>query len=204
METPYSLDRDLGEARAMAEGLESYVRGGQLYGTVNDGGMFSTVDDMPSLTIGALLLRLRRLQALERQMTPEQKAILTEIEAGHDAVRSDWQEHYRGMLHNEAGARLRSLEAYLAECDGSPDTCAGDYLPEALRRTMLQEIADALHRYHLPEIDLPKTLRDRDVQLRRFTEPSDFIWDAALRVAYPQDKFWWLYERPQVTEREER
>lgn len=200
MEVDYRLDRDLEEARAMAEALENYVTGGELYGSVE--GMFSTDPDMPTLTLGALLMRLHRLQALESQMTPEQKALLTFVEAENDRVRTDWREHYQGKLHNEAGARLHSLEAFFAECEDNPQACAGDYLPEAARRTMLEAIVDTLKRYNMAEIDLGRSLRERDTQIKRFTEPSAFIWDTALQTAYPQAKYWWLYERPAVEQGE--
>lgn len=203
MEVHYSLERDLAEARAMANGLEEYVRGGELYGSVDDGGMYSTDPNMPSLTLGAFLVRLRRLAWLEDRMTPEQKAVLTEIEAEHERVRTDWAYHYQGKLHNEAGARLHSLEAFFAECEDNRRACHDDYLPEALRRTMLEEIVDALHRYHMPLIDLNTSLQQRDTQLRRLTKRTTFIWDDRLRPVYPEAKFWWLYARPPVEEREE-
>jgi hypothetical protein len=54
------LERDLNEARDMANGLADYVRGDQLYGSVG-GGLFGS-GNKPALTVGALLLRLRRLR----------------------------------------------------------------------------------------------------------------------------------------------
>jgi hypothetical protein len=200
METRYSLDRDLSEARAMAEHLESYLLGDELYGSV--GGMYGGDPDMPSLTVGALLLRVNRLRKLADLMSFDQRAILTEIEAEHDGIRQ-WNDAYMRKAHREAGARLHSLEAFFAECEDSPAACAEDYLPEALRRTMLEEIVDALKKYNMPTIDLGRSLQEHDAQLHRFTEPSTFIWDNELKVAYPQDKYWWLYHRPKIEEREQ-
>jgi hypothetical protein len=201
MELHYSLDRDLSEARTLADGLEDYVLNGQLYGTVGDG-MYGADSGMPSLTIGALLLRLRRLQKLESQMTSEQKAILTAVEMENDRVRTDWREHYQGKLHNEAGARLHALESFLAECDGNAEACGDDYPPEMLRRTILQEIVATLHKYNMAAIDLDSSLQRRDSQLKRLTEPADFMWDETLKIVYPQDSYWWLYARPRVEEPE--
>ena len=200
-EVNYSLDRDLEEARVLAQGLEDYVRGDRLYGSAG-GGLFSTAADMPSLTIGQLLLRLRRLQALESQMTPEQKAILTEAEAEHDRVRKEWAVHYGDKIRDEAAARLRSLEAFFAESADAPEACAEAYLPEALGRTILHEIVTALNRYNMADVDFDRSLAQRDTQLRRFTEPSDFLWSETLRPVYPEETYWWLYVRPMVEERE--
>jgi hypothetical protein len=200
-ETVYNLDRDLAEARAMAQSLEDYLRDNVLYGSVN--GLFSSDPDMPSLTIGALLLRLRRLAAQERRMSPEQKAILSEIEMLHDDVRGRMTGRYHERLVNEAGARLRTLEAFLAECEGGDQECADSYLPEALRRTIVQEIVAGLQKYGMPLIDLDTTVRRNDQIMRRFVKPSDFIWADALQPFYPSDTYWWLYARPAVESREE-
>jgi hypothetical protein len=193
-ETHYHIDRDLQEAREMAQGLEDYVRGENLYGTVS--GLYASDPDMPSLTVGNLLLRLRRLQALQAEMSPEQRAILTEAEAEHERVRREWMNHYIGKATNEAGARLRSMEAFFAECEDAPETCAANYLPEALRRTVIQELVDGLNTANLPDSGLDKSLKNVDAQLRRFVESSSFLWDERLRPVYPQSRYWWLYERP--------
>ena len=82
----YRIDTDLSEARAMADGLDAYVRQDELYGHAGGGGLFGG-GKLPSLTIGALLLRLRRLRALADQLTPAQQRTLDEIQASNDAVR---------------------------------------------------------------------------------------------------------------------
>lgn len=192
-EANYSIDRDLAEAKAMAEGLLPYVYEDNLYGTV--GGMFSS-GRMPSLTIGALLLRLQRLHALEDQMTPEQKARLTEIEARNDQVRREWSIHYNEKMLYEANSRLSVIESFFADCDDDPRSCAANYLPEALRRTIVQAILNALNEYHLPSGDLDRGLRRVDAQLRRFTETSSFLWSPSLEAAYPRETYWWLYAKP--------
>lgn len=197
----YQLERDLAEAAAMANELEDYVRGEVLYGSV--GGMFAGDPDLPSLTVGNLLARLRRLQKLEGQMSPEQRALLTQIEADHARVRDEWTVHYIGKAANEAGARLRSLEAFIAECEDAPEACAANYLPEAQRRTVIQEIVDGLQGQQLPDSGLDRTMQRVDSQLRRLTEEGNFIWDAVLEPVYPRSKFWWLYHWPKAGERDE-
>jgi len=76
--------------------------------------------------------------------------------------------------------------------------CAGAYLPEALRRTIVQDLAAALQHYDLPVTDLQRSMRAIDSKLRRYTEPSEFIWAAALQPVYPQTAYWWLYAKPPV------
>lgn len=201
MAATYHLDRDLEEARLMADALEEYVRGDVLYGSI--GGMYAGDPDLPSVTVGNLLTRLRRLKALESQMSAQQRALLTAAEAEHARVRDEWTVHYIGKAANEAGARLRSIEAFIADCDDAPEACASNYLPEAQRRTVVQEIVDGLQGQQLPDSGLDRTLKQVDGQLRRLSEPSEFIWDSVLKPVYPQAKFWWLYQRPSGKARSE-
>ncbi len=171
-ETMYSLDRDLSEAQAMVNGLDAYVRGSTLYGSTS-GGMFGS-GGMPSLTVGALLMRLRRLHALEDRMNDSQRDTLAQIESKHDAVRREWSVHYHQKLTQEAASRLKAMTAFFDECADRPRTCGSIYLPEALRRTIVQEILDAMQASGTPSDELSKEARRIDAQLRRFTQPSLF------------------------------
>lgn len=192
-EATYNIDRDLEEARALAEHLVPYVYESELYGSI--GGMFGS-GSMPSLTIGGLLLRLRRLQALEDQMTAAQKAILGDTEARNQQVRQEWTVHYHEKMLQEGRSRLKMIESFFADCEDDPRTCAANYPPEAMRRTIVQDIIKAFERDNAPNAELDQLAHKRDTQLRRFTQPSDFIWATALQPAYPPDEYWWLYAKP--------
>jgi hypothetical protein len=194
-ETVYSIERDLKEAQAMADALIPYVYQDQLYGKVGGGGLFSS-SNMPSLTIGALLMRLRRLRAQEHLLTEEQRALLTKLEAQNEAVRSEWNMHYSGKMVQEANSRLKAMSSFFAECEEDPRLCASVYLPEALRRTIVQELADALERYNLPVEDLHRSMRQVDGKLRRYAEPNEFLWAKELEAVYPRETYWWLYAKP--------
>ncbi len=199
-ETTYSVDRDLKEAAAMASGLETYVRGTNLYGSVG-GGLFSS--NMPSLTIGALLMRLRRLRAQFDSLTPDQRSRLEQAEAAHEKARREWTHHYTEKLTQEGFSRLKAMNTFFEECGeralDRPNPCASIYLPEALRRTIVQEILIAMHDSNLPTDALSAEARKIDGRLRRYTAPSDFIWAAELEAIYPRSPYWWLYAKPPVT-----
>lgn len=194
-ETIYDLARDLREAQAMANALVPYVHEDALYGKVGGGGLFSA-SAMPSLTIGALLMRTRRLRALEDQLSAPERGTLSAIEGQIESVRREWTLHFSEKLVKEANSRLRAIEQYFKECEDDPRLCAGAYLPEALRRTIVQEIAAALERYDLPVTDLQRSMQQVDGKLRRYTEPSEFIWASALQPVYPNPPYWWLYAKP--------
>lgn len=199
----YRLDRDLKEAAAMADGLEEYVRENALYGRTH-GGWFG--GNMPALTVGALLLRLRRLRVLAETMNEGQRGQLAEIETRHDAVRAQWTHHYETRMRQELFSRLKAMDAYFEEMRDDPRSGVNSYLPEAQRRTIAQEIADAIPPHHLNETEtaeMKAALRKADGGLRRWIESAPFIWPAALEPVYPQPKFWWLYARPAVPKRED-
>lgn len=187
-EQTYSIERDLKEAQAMAEQLVPYVYENELYGRL--GG------NMPSLTLGALLMRLRRLRAQRGRMSDAQAARLEQIEAQHQAAKNEWQTHYEKKLLREVKARLRDMGAYFDECEHDPRLCASAYLPEALRRTMIEEIIGVIDEGELHRSGLLDDLKKADTKLRRYVRPSEFIWAEALRPIYPLEKFWWLYQRP--------
>ncbi len=187
-EQNYTIDRDLREAEAMAEALVPYVYDDELYTKL--GGQ------MPSLTLGALLLRLRRLAELSPQMTDAQRERWRKIRERHDSVRAEWSQHYAAKLAREAESRLKNLDAYFEEFEDSPRSAANAYLPEALRRTIIQEILAVLPADAAREAGLEARVRKADGRLRRYVEPAPFLWSPVLAPVYPPETFWWLYHRP--------
>jgi hypothetical protein len=199
-EQSYSLEQDLKEAQAMVDTLDTYVRGSELYGRVGGGGFFSG-GRMPSLTVGALLMRLRRLNVFKNGMSPSQQHLLEEIESRHQAVAREWQMHYNEKMVREAHSRLDAMSRFFDECNDNPRACAGNYGPEALRRTIAQEIARATEGTVVDTDGLDKKLRRVDSKLRQFAQPAEFLWDPALQPAYPRETYWWLWSKPQLPDK---
>ncbi len=199
-ETVLNLKSDLKEAVEMAEHLADYLRGDALYGSMG-GGLFGS-GSKPPLTVGALLLLLRRLRALQDALTPDQQAQLAKADAQHEAVKREWRMHYDEKRLREANSRLDAMRTFFEECAHSPKTCAANYLPEALRRTIVQELVVTLDADGLLDDDLTRKLRDTDGRLRRHTRSADFVWAAQLAPVYPRDVFWWLYARPPVSDQD--
>jgi len=195
-EATYSIDEDLKEAQAMVKGLESYLQGSELYGRVGGGGIFSG-GNMPSLTLGALIMRLRRLNLFRDQMTPSQQSQLDTIEQQHEKARKDWQAHYEKWLLKEANSRLDAMNAYFQEIRDTPGMASSAYKPEIQRRTIVQEILGAMDELGIRSADLDSKARKIDSRLRGVgLQSSDFVWASALQPAYPQKVYWWLYSKP--------
>ncbi|MDX2163501.1 MAG: hypothetical protein SF162_19445 [bacterium] len=201
-ETMFNLEQDLSEAEAMVKGLETYVRGTDLYGNMS--GMFG--GQKPSLTIGALVLRERRLLTLSDQLSAAQRERLEAVRANRAAVRQTWTRHYTEKMIQEGHSRLKAMNTFFEECADRPRTCGSIYLPEAHRRTLVQEIIA-----HLPELGVTVTeqadalaqeARKIDGKLRRFTAPGSFVWAYELTDVYPSNVYWWLYAAPPQAERE--
>lgn len=196
MSTQYKLDRDLNEAKQMARGLEEYIRGNDLYGTPASG-MFG--GDAPALTVGALVLRLRRLDALRDQLSQAQQQELAIAQANHQHVQREWSVHYEQKVVKEATSRLDAIRTFFDECSDQPRHCAGIYKPEVLRRTIVQELGRVMTEQKIFSADLDKKRREIDTKLRGLVRPAPFVWATLLETVYPADEFWWLYHAP-VTE----
>lgn len=196
MSANYQIDQDLREALAMVKGLESYLRGTELYGNAG-GGFFSR---LPALTVGALLMRLRRLDALHEQLTSAQVSQLQEAQQQHALIRREWAVHYDEKVLREVKSRLDAMRTFFKECADSPKQAPNLYPPEASRRTIAQELVRVLSRDDTYALD--KELNDKlmatDTRLRQFAKPSPFIWSSQLEPVYPPAEFWWLYAKPPI------
>lgn len=193
MSSNYQLETDLKEAAAMANHLEDYVRGDQLYGKAGN----SFFSSMPSLTVGALLMRLRRLDALRGQLKGRgEKQLEQTVEAWTD-VREEWTHHYEQKMLREAHSRIDAMKAFFQECSKNMSQCAAIYRPELLRRTIVQELLREMDAMNTEKDDaLDRDIKAADSKLRTFLRPDTFQWSEMLQPIYPQNEFWWLYQKP--------
>ncbi len=192
MSATYDPANDLKEAVAMANALVPYIHESELYGSTG-GGFFSR---MPRLTVGGLLMRLRRLDALRDTLNDSQQAELQAAIDRNEEVFRTWRNHYEGKLEREATSRLNAMNAFFDECASNPRSCSGNYSPEASRRTIVQELIIAMKERKMDPSNIEKLARAADSRLQSYTRPADFIWDEQLRSVYPRADFWWLYQKP--------
>ena len=188
MSANYSLDRDLHEIVQMGASLRVYILGDKLYLPVGGG--------LPQLTLGAFLLRRRRLKHFRDEMNAAQQAMLDKALGKHEALRRAWPLHCETKLKREASSRLRSIRAFLRECEESRGDCAAAYPVEAARRTLVQEILVAMDDFGCDKNELMAAVRQSDLALRPWITASAFIWSPRLKPVYPRQPFWWLYGRP--------
>ena len=194
MSSNYSLKRDLEELAQMGDKLHEYILGDALYMPIRGG--FFRGSSTPQLTIGAFLLRRRRLSQLRDELNAAAQAQLDATLAQHDNIQREWRMHYEKKLQQEVDSRLKMMVAFFRECSESPRDCAAAYPVEAMRRTIVQEILLAMDGFGYDRRELLPNVRHCDSGLRRYFRSDEFIWSSQLEPVYPREIFWWLYGAP--------
>lgn len=194
MSSRYSLTRDLDEFEQMVERLEDYLLGDAIYLPVSGG--FFRGSSTPQMTLGALLLRRRRLRHLRSRLKRADGIRLDAALAQHRHLQQDWTLHYEKKLRQEVPSRLRVMAGFFRECSENPRDCAGAYPVEALRRSIIQEILLAMSDFDYDKGNLSAAIRPADQALRRILHAGEFIWSPVLEAVYPRATFWWLYGSP--------
>lgn len=190
----YNIYTDINDLQRMVRALKGYLKGDELYGTLG-GGIF-TGGSAPNITLGVILTRLRRIEALRDMLDERRAGAFDQARAEHDAVRAAQPERYTAKMEHEANSRLDAMSRFFEECMEDPTACPRIYGPEAFRRTVVQELLTELAKSDFHSEDLDKKVRATDSRLRTFTQEADFRWDEQLAPAYPPKEFWWLYAAP--------
>jgi len=194
MSSRYSLKRDLDELERMVLRLGDYLLGNEMYLSIGGGAVRGS--SAPQMTLGALLLRRRRLTQLRSKLKRADGIRLDAALADHDNLQREWTLHYEQKLQREVPSRLRVMAGFFRECSENPRDCAGAYPIEALRRTIVGEILLAMKEFGYEKSEVIASVRPADQALRRILQAGEFIWSPLLAPVYPQDDFWWLYGRP--------
>lgn len=177
----------------MADELEIYLQRDVLYWQMDAHGFLSS--RFPKMTLGGLLLRLHRLEALRERLSPEQCTALDVLHRRVEAIIGHWPSAYGAKLQREIEARLNAWARYITEdCLESRAICADNYPSQAEVRTMLALLLDEAAKYsHTDLAPIQHRLAALDSQFKGLSGVGPFIWDPILAPAYPPDRFWWLY-----------
>jgi hypothetical protein len=181
----YDLDRDVRTAESMAARLTPYIYENELYGHMPN--------DLAKLTVGGLLMRLHRLKAISNQLSPHQQEAVKSVQAQFDDVERNWRVALEGKLQREFQARLTAMHQYVNEYIDNPTLFKENYYSAAEKRVILEALADEAKSLDYMVEDIKGALLSLDNKMRRYLEKGDFIWDKRLQVAYPAEKYWFLY-----------
>lgn len=169
--------------------LEDYLLSDELFWPVtirpSGGGSFL------KLTLGNLLLSLKKLQALSagRQLTPAQESELRRIEQAVEAVRRKWQVAWETRAGREFKSRFDQWGNLLTDIKKDYERQAPYYQHEVRLRVLLE----LLEPHADPEDIDGYELDAMDAFLRGMLKQGEFLWDPALKPSFPQDEYWFLY-----------
>jgi hypothetical protein len=88
------------------------------------------------------------------------------------------------------------MGAFFRESRENPSQAPQLYKPEALKRTIVEELLRLMPELRIESDDIPKKVKETDGALRSIVTKSDFLWDDTLAPIYPMDEYWWLYSVP--------
>jgi hypothetical protein len=194
----YTPDSDLQFIEACAPELEAYLLASGIYWPLAQpkGRVV-----LPRLTLGGLLLALRRLGAVELGLPGSQAVRLTRARTRIETERLRWSAAMATKIALEIHAYFSLWRAYLDDLSDSPEPNAELYATEVRQRTMLQLVATAPEFDPLPA-EVNQALHGFDGRLRERFAAGPFVWENQLAPAFPPPEYWFLYGRP--TEKGER
>jgi len=143
----------------------------------------------PQLTIGSLVLSLKRLSALDH--SGQQQAELSEITAQIEQVRQEWRANWAKKAAQEYGSRLNLWQQYLRELRDDPRQQANFYANEVRHRAILQLLQSEMLDSH-PQNEVEQLVM-HDAILRGLTKPADFVWESEVKSAFSRELFWFLW-----------
>lgn len=189
----YDAAGDVRAVEAMAANLTPYLYENELYGLV--------ANDLPRLTVGGLLMRLHRLEALADSLTPAQRQRVQQARQQFEQARSEWRTHYSAKLTQEIQARLNNLTAFVREYGDDKQQAHAAYPAEATHRLILSALQKEAESLTLWTKEWQAKLRDLDTRLHGLLDKDHptFVLPSGLEGIYPEAEYGWLYAYPAVS-----
>jgi len=152
---------------------------------------------MPALTLGGLLFVRRRLSARQARLDPARLTEYTALDREADSSFARWPVNIEKKAVKEISSRLNVWASALDECTDSPAACAENYSASVTNRVYLAMLLPMVEKVAAAEAHRSR-LALLDQRLRNLIISGEFVWDAELVPAFPQQEFWFLYGRPQA------
>jgi ubiquinone biosynthesis protein UbiJ len=196
-ELEHLITRDAALCEAMADELDDYLKSSQLFWEPDrrwPGGA-----KLPKLTLGGLLLALRRLETLRDRLDPDWSRALTR--AGQELAfqKSHWRVRCQAKLARDLRSRLDTWAWYLDDCEAQGESAIVHYARQVETRVKIELLLDEVAQIKLDVRDERQRQRVLDERLRADWRPGDFCWLEALAAGFPPERFWylwgWLVER---------
>lgn len=186
------LQRDLKVLEQMAIEMEAYLMSDSMHWTM-------AKRDMPRLTIGGYLMRQQRLPILRKHLRAAEQARLEVAIKHFDQTLVEKVVRFEHRAHQELHAFLSEWTCYLRSLTEYRAHAVNRYASEVDTRVVITAVIDKLLEtpYQLdPRIPSELTVLDRSLQ--RHWQAGKFVWEPVWQLAYPQEKYWWLYGKPDL------
>ena len=181
-----TYDYDIGYVEAGLEVLKDYVLSEQMFWPLSvhppEGVPY------PRLTMGELLLSVRRLSAYQKSGI--QKKQLDQLNTRMDFIRLKWSVAWEKKAHHNFNTRLNMWRDFLEEYRSNPRENADRYSYEVRLRVMMQLLGGEIGRLEQQELDLWRAL---DGFLSRAFIRGAFVWEAELQRGFDISDYWYLY-----------
>lgn len=182
------LEMDYAFLRASVPQLENYLLSDVLYYPITSEGGRQLSGDTTRLTLGNLLLSVRRLEVVTIPDTHKTDAAehLGQVEHLH----ARWQANWKKKVSAEIPNRLRLWKNYLDDWQENSSSAAGEYRYNVRLRVILELLFVETDELFVQEKVLIHAL---DSRLKAKGTTGPFIWDQQYQSAFPMDPFWYLY-----------
>lgn len=186
------LQRDLKILEQMAIEMEAYLMSDSVHWTM-------TKRNMPRLTIGGYLMRQQRLPILRNYLRPEEQAQLDRAIKHFNQTLVEKVVCFEHQAHQELHAFLSEWTCYLRGLTKYRTLAVTRYASEVDTRVVITALIDKLLEtpYQL-DPRVPNEVAVLDQSLRRHWQAGKFVWEPVWQLAYPQEKYWWLYGKPDL------
>ena len=190
------LKKDLDILIAMVEELTNYLNSGAL-----DWPMFKA--DYPSMTLGGLLMRKRRLQILANLLSEAKQVELKQIATQFEEMTYDKTALLEKKGTQELHTRITQWKEHLQEYWDSEVIAQHYYATDVEVRMIITDLIFMLDTdpYQL-DANLVRQVDTLDDELMSNWQDGEFIWPAEWIPAYGKGDYWWLYGMPEVVAKE--
>ncbi len=179
------FEGDRAYLKAAVADLEEYLLSPQLYWPLSLRGRGAN-GGIDQLTIGNLLLVMKRLIALPLEEQGDLNSLSERVQAVHDHWAANWS-HKAGQ---EYTGRLRLWQNYLNDLFKDSGRYASGYPNAARWRAILHLIMGDMESLDPSENDLIVLL---DRRLRVVSIPGPFVWQPEVQSSFPIEPYWFLY-----------
>jgi hypothetical protein len=139
------------------------------------------------LSLGGLLLMQDDLRG-EVSLPAAGRRRLDELDERWASLRESHAGALARKARRERRMRVRLWKAYLTDLGETPGLVE-EYPHQVRQRVMFERLEELGTAADEPRLDDP--LRDR-------FRAGPFVWDEALKGAYPRERYWFLYGRPEA------